>query len=66
MLDAFNQHLNIGDIIIGITNMSPSYQTLSMGKVINFFGDIITVEMDTEDPFIKEKRNYLSHRIAKI
>jgi hypothetical protein len=66
MLDAFNQHLNIGDRIIGITNVSPSYQTLSMGRVTDFFGDIITVEMDTEDPLIKEKRNYLSHRIAKI
>ena len=66
MLDAFNQHLSIGDRIIGITNISSTTQTLSMGRIIDFFGNIITVEMDTEDPLVKEKRNYLSHRIAKI
>ena len=66
MLDALNQRLNIGDRVIGITNVNANYQTLSIGKIVNFFGDIIAVEMDTEDPLIKEKRNYLSHRIAKI
>ena len=66
MLDAFDQHLSIGDTIVGITNLSSGFQTLSMGKVVEFSGNFITVEMDTEDPSIKEKRNYLSHRIVKI